>query len=53
MEYSSLIAPVVALVAWSLVVMLWMAMPHPEDEESTWKARLTRARSGSRIITII
>ena len=26
MEYSSLIAPVVALVAWSLVVMLWMVI---------------------------
>ena len=25
MDYSCLIAPVVALVAWSLVVMLWMA----------------------------
>ncbi len=25
MEYSHLIAPVVALVAWSLIVMLWMA----------------------------
>ena len=26
MEYSPLIAPVVALVAWSLVVMAWMAL---------------------------
>ena len=26
MEYSPLIAPVVALVAWTLVVMLWMLM---------------------------
>ena len=26
MEYSPLIAPVVALVAWSLVIMVWMAL---------------------------
>ena len=26
MEYSPLIAPVVALVAWSLVMMMWMAL---------------------------
>ena len=67
MEYSPILVPVVALVAWTLIVMLWMLVSravefrrlgvtsaNPADRAaSTWKAGPTPRRSGSPTITTI
>ena len=45
MEYSPLIAPIVALVAWSLVMMLWMAATRLPAMK---KAGISLNRSGGR-----
>ena len=41
MEYSPILAPVVALIAWSLVVMVWMADQVRHDEAvQVWRPML-------------
>ena len=66
MHYSPILAPVVALVAWSIIVMLWMVVTRfaefrrlgisfatirPAHEASTSKVAPTRTRCGNRTIT--
>ena len=69
MNYSPILVPVVALVAWTLVVMLWMAVDAPAGDAARpdigasyrrggARQRTSRARSpdeanGSRTITSI
>ena len=68
MHYSPILAPVVALVAWTLLVMVWMMfararefrrpgvtfrISRPARAVSIWKAGPIRRRNGNPTITTI